>query len=942
MGVQVKIRKLRFTISFKFGLFIAVVLIFTASVIGLFIVEQQKITLKTNLRKILNSYLPAYQSVVKGIVKRAIVDTKDSKKRQNAKRQALKKLYDYTISLKANPNFYKAELVENARGGRILASSGWKTLRPPRKKMLGLEPYRIVDKEFLKKYSSVDFFIQDLILPDESYFIKVRDDDQKTFQDKVAKIEVSNSLIRAENIKIERRNLILKYKKSNFIRILKNKKALSSKDKKRLVELLVQSKSIPYYQKNRLLVLLKSGRLLTSQKRNELIVLIEQGKLINLIKKGQLAPLITNDMYESYRPIYVNYFKRINQYDDSLSKAFFLFRSMKKKAFDFSGKQSRARLDDFKFIKELERIYKRVYKEDVKDGRLVKVSLTRLGKGLSKRKKFKFSKYELRLLKRYIKLLRKYKIPKIRLVRGLLKAPYYVEDPSRIFNKKFVKNSINIITKYYREKLTAKRKAIIKKAQDGGYFGEKLSDRDRFELYVATNYREIAAKFIDIITGVKDEKRAELFKELTRFSFIRPFQAGGDAIFAELKLFDSYFKRYLERGELLLPKRHKYLRLGKVYLPRRSVEDRQVFFRHLFRMVVLPYRFGTVRIVLSAQSIGKEVGTITNKTIDISTFLVLRLIFFAFIISGLMVRNIRKLAKGADQVGKGNLDTSIDISSSDELGQLADRFNLMVSEIKESQFQMIEKARMEEDLQTAHRIQESLLPSKFPEVDGFEFAGYYKAQTEAGGDYYDAIPPEMTGGDYFGLASADVSGHGVGAGLVMTMVRSVLRAQSIENEDPGHVLSLANPQIHGDTLPAMFATAVYFTINFKNYTMQYASAGHDPAILYNVETKNLRLLPAQGIPLGMSAKGTFNSIIETKKDKIKKGDILILYTDGITEAMNGEKEEYQEDRFCEAIKRFGHLPLNEMLEALVNDVKEFTNNLPQEDDISLLAMKVVK
>ncbi len=832
MGKQRKIRKLRFTISFKFGAFITAVLIFTAVVIGLFVVEQQKVTLQDNLKKNMNSYLSTYQSVVRRIIQRAIIDTKDEKKRNGEKRGALKRLRDYTISLKAIPNFHGADFVENARGGRVHA-----TARKEKNKTGAAVFNKVIDKKFLKKYKRVDFYIQDLVLPNESYFIKVRGASQK---------------------------------------------------------------------------------------------------------KDESAISVVNDLYESYRPIYVNYFKKINRYDNSLEKAFFLFKNMKKKNFLFKGKQSQARLNNLQFINELEKIYKWVYNEKFKNDRLVKVKLSRYGKSLPKRKKFKVSMYNLRFLARYIKYLRKYKEPTITLRKGKMKAQYYVENPARLFNKKFIVRSISILENFYRNKLTIKQKNLLKKVKAGKLFKTKLSNQDRFELQVAMTYRKIAAQFIDIVTGVKDEKRRKLFNELTSRSFIRPFQSGGDALFVELKLFDSYFKKYLDSGRFPLPKYHKYLRLAKEYYPQKSIEQQQEFFRHIFRMVILPYRFGTVRIVLSGRDIKHGVDSVINKTIDISAFLVFRLIFFAFVVSGFMVKNIRNLAKGADQVGKGDYDTHIEIGTSDELGQLADRFNLMVSEIKESQFQMIEKARMEEDLQTAHRIQESLLPSKFPEVDGFEFAGYYKAQTEAGGDYYDAIPPEMTGGDYFGLASADVSGHGVGAGLVMTMVRSVLRAQSIENEDPGRVLSLANPQIHSDTLPAMFATAVYFTVNFKSYTMQYASAGHDPAILYNVETKELRLLPAQGIPLGMSGKDTFNSIMETKKDKIKKNDILILYTDGITEAMNGEKEEYEEDRFCKAIKRFGHLPLNELLEALVNDVKEFTNNLPQEDDISLLAMKVVK
>ena len=221
----------------------------------------------------------------------------------------------------------------------------------------------------------------------------------------------------------------------------------------------------------------------------------------------------------------------------------------------------------------------------------------------------------------------------------------------------------------------------------------------------------------------------------------------------------------------------------------------------------------------------------------------------SILLAGLFVRNIRKLARAAARVGQGDLETTIDIRSRDELGRLGHEFNRMVSRIRESRAALVEKSRMEEELRIAETIQKGLLPVRFPEIPGYAFAGYYSAQSEAGGDYYDILESSLVGGGRVGLVSADVSGHGVGAGLVMTMARTLFHAQAADCPDPAGSRRM-NPQLFRDTPPAIFVTAFYAILDTGTHGITWASAG---IIRHSVPgPAGADRCTSDGLPLGMA------------------------------------------------------------------------------------------
>ncbi len=350
------------------------------------------------------------------------------------------------------------------------------------------------------------------------------------------------------------------------------------------------------------------------------------------------------------------------------------------------------------------------------------------------------------------------------------------------------------------------------------------------------------------------------------------------------------------------------------------------------------YRIGTVRIVLDLNHIKLDQVNINNDIINIAVMIILRLFALTYIFVSFIIRPLKVLSEGTDEIARGNLDRKIKVKARDEIGQLADKFNFMSASLKKAFEEVKDKARMEAELKNASDIQEAILPKSFPNTDKYIFSTYYKPQSESGGDYYDFIDVDY---NHFGIVIADVTGHGVGAGIVMAMLRSHLRTYAAGEKDTSVILKGINPILKRDTLPNMFVTILYIVVDIGTGALYYTNAGHHPAIIYNSKDQNFKQLHTGGMPVGMVDSSIFNPEINLKQAQLKKGDFLIAFTDGIIEAKSASDEEYGEQRFFEAIKMFASDDLDRMRDNLVANLKNFTAGAEQSDDITLIIMKVV-
>ena len=258
-----------------------------------------------------------------------------------------------------------------------------------------------------------------------------------------------------------------------------------------------------------------------------------------------------------------------------------------------------------------------------------------------------------------------------------------------------------------------------------------------------------------------------------------------------------------------------------------------------------------------------------------------------------------------------------------------------ITERKRAEQALMENFRMLRDMELARQIQLSLLPTTPPELPGIELAGCCVPATHVGGDYYDFFK-----NDYgeVNLVVADVSGHSFGAALMTAEARSVLRTQIHRYNGTGEVLASLNRNLHDDLDQAgLFITLIYVKYNAINRTLYYSNAGHVPPLLYRSSEATCRKLEAEGLIIGVR-KG---EIYEAKQLQLREGDVLLLYTDGIIEAMNAAGEEFGVARLSHCLVAQHAEAPQVILAAIIKEVAAFTGASAMADDVTMIVMKVL-
>ena len=348
---------------------------------------------------------------------------------------------------------------------------------------------------------------------------------------------------------------------------------------------------------------------------------------------------------------------------------------------------------------------------------------------------------------------------------------------------------------------------------------------------------------------------------------------------------------------------------------------------------------GKVHVWLKDETI---LGLVNEKKLRMIIFLVVILLVGyvpIFLLIHKLLSTFHNLAEWVREVVHGKVDQDeIDIDGSDEIGEIAQAFNEMTHKFREAQVTLIEQQKLQKELQVAQEIQQMLLPSDFPRVEGYDISSYYEAAKEVGGDLFDFVEIDD---DAVGIIVADVSGKGIPGSLIMTMIRTAIRLESRGNRNPADVLARVNRFVANDMKRGMFVTMFYIILDSRNRLIHYASAGHNPMILYRGSTDQTYYLNPSGFPVGLQLPdiNLFAKKIESESIQLKEDDILVSYTDGITEAMNNERELYHEERFLHAIRSNSHLDVGEFVKSINGHLKDFTGGAPQNDDITYVAIK---
>jgi serine phosphatase RsbU (regulator of sigma subunit) len=303
---------------------------------------------------------------------------------------------------------------------------------------------------------------------------------------------------------------------------------------------------------------------------------------------------------------------------------------------------------------------------------------------------------------------------------------------------------------------------------------------------------------------------------------------------------------------------------------------------------------------------------------------------------------VHELFEGTERVRQGDFGHRIPVLANDQLGELANSFNQMTGSIEDLLRQAAEKKRLEEEMRLAREIQMSLLPRGPLLVPGITISALCVPAREVGGDYYDVVA--LPDGRY-GILIADVSGKGMSAALYMAELKGLILSLSQIHLSPRDLLVSANRLISMHLDSRSFITMTYAVIDPAAGVMTYARAGHTP-LLYlpagDGAGGRARILAPDGLVLGLRIDdGTrFASLLTEATLTLVPGDLLVFFTDGVSEAMNERADCFGEAQLAELVEEHGHLPIGELRERILREIAAFVGGAPQHDDMTMILLRV--
>jgi sigma-B regulation protein RsbU (phosphoserine phosphatase) len=356
--------------------------------------------------------------------------------------------------------------------------------------------------------------------------------------------------------------------------------------------------------------------------------------------------------------------------------------------------------------------------------------------------------------------------------------------------------------------------------------------------------------------------------------------------------------------------------------------------------ILAPVQKTGAKIVLETEKTNTRIGEQTDRVRTVFALLVCLLlivvIFLSWTLAQIISRPVDALKDGALALGAGDLNYRVDLRTGDEFEDLADSFNTMAADLRINLDNLrrttAEKERYTKELEIAKEIQDNFLPEKTPDISGIGIAAATISAMEIGGDFYDFIP---NGKNRWGIVMADVSGKGISAALFMALSRTLLHVSGMTGMDPSAAIRQANRWIYEDGRSSMFVTVFYGVLDPAGMHFSYVNAGHNPPLLVR-EDGVQELTESRGIALGVVP----DVVVAATTQDLRHGDLLILYTDGVTEAFNDQYEAFGEVRLRKFAQENRTKPARAVLDGLVAEIRAFTGTAPQSDDITLVVVTV--
>lgn len=308
----------------------------------------------------------------------------------------------------------------------------------------------------------------------------------------------------------------------------------------------------------------------------------------------------------------------------------------------------------------------------------------------------------------------------------------------------------------------------------------------------------------------------------------------------------------------------------------------------------------------------------------------------AFVLMSGLLRPVAALRAGLQRIGRGDLDSPIELRDRTEIGLLAETVNDMTRALRQAQSEMVERERLGREMELAREIQQSLLPARPVLAAPFLLRGDQRAAAEVGGDYFDIL---TRADGRVAIAVADVAGKGLAGCLVMAMLSALLRALRDRHDSPADMLAALDERLGESLRPGVFVTMFYGILDPASGRLVYASAGHNPLLVRRRGRPEVEVLTSKGIPLAAIRGGTIRRTLRDQEVRLEPGDVALQYTDGYTEAFApASREEFGLERVTRVLESAGAEGADAVLAQLRGALAKWTGGTPPDDDETLLVV----
>lgn len=330
----------------------------------------------------------------------------------------------------------------------------------------------------------------------------------------------------------------------------------------------------------------------------------------------------------------------------------------------------------------------------------------------------------------------------------------------------------------------------------------------------------------------------------------------------------------------------------------------------------------------------ERINQLIGRILVLTAFGVLLGILLSFLLAWHFNRPVSKLLSATESISNGDYDSRVEIKTKDELSLLGMAFNKMARDLKASLDARVYKERLGRELELAGQIQNQLVPKKIPEIPGLDISAALLPAEEIGGDMYDFLPSNEENHTFY---LGDVTGHGIPAGL-LSSISSALFFGFSKLKDLKDILIRVNEVFHAKTMSNMFMTICLVNYNDLLNKLTFVSAGHEQMVHFDSVSGNAILMPSGGVALGMTRD--ISKLLKEVSFQMNPSDFVVIYSDGIPECWNDKRQLYGMQRLVGVIQANGSLrSAKEMQDAILRDVKLFSNGYKQMDDITIIVLR---